>query len=297
MPDGSTRPELRWRAKRPALRRATSRTCKPLSDLNPRVRSLDRGDLVDTMGALGVAEREHEPPGPQQRDVVMSEATQFTIGAEVTCADGVCGEIRQVVVDPVAKMVTHLVVEPKHRSGLGRLVPLDLIDSMTDDIRLRCTMAEFENLDHAEETQFLPGGSGAYGGYAAGQTFLWPYYGLAGGMLGNSLGGGVGIGNAPLPVVHDTLPMGEVAVQRGDQVHASDGDIGQVQGLVIDPSTHHVSHVLLQEGHFWGRKEVAIPISAVAGVDEKGITLNISKDDVADLPPVDLDHLDSLTKE
>jgi hypothetical protein len=27
----------------------------------------------------------------------------------------------------------------------------------------------------------------------------------------------------------------------------------------------HVTHVLLQEGHLWGRKEVAIPITAVAG--------------------------------
>ena len=224
----------------------------------------------------------------------MAEATQFTIGAEATCTDGVCGEIRQIVIDPVARVVTHLVVEPKHRSGLGRLVPLDLLDDGTEDIRLRCTMAEFEKLDRAEETLFLPGGLGGYGGYAAGQTFIWPYYGLAGGgMLGNVIGGGLGVGNASLPVVHDTLPLGEVAVRRGDQVHATDGDIGHVQGLVIDPSSRHVSHILLQEGHLWGRKEVAIPISAVSGVDEQGIRLKMSKDDVADLPPVDFDHLDA----
>jgi sporulation protein YlmC with PRC-barrel domain len=221
----------------------------------------------------------------------MGDTTQFTIGAEAICTDGVAGEVRQVVIDPVARVVTHLVVEPKHRSGLGRLVPLDLVDATTGDIRLRCTTAEFEQLDHAEETQFLTGGIGGYGGYAPGQTLAWPYYGLAGGMLGDVIGGGVGIGNAALPVVHDTLPLGEVAVQRGDQVHATDGDIGQVQGLVIDPRNRHVTHVLLQEGHLWGRKEVAIPISAVAGVDEHGIKLKMTKDDVADLPPVDFDHL------
>jgi sporulation protein YlmC with PRC-barrel domain len=223
----------------------------------------------------------------------MAEATQFTIGAEATCTDGVCGDLSQIVIDPVGRVVTHLVVEPKHRSGLGRLVPLDLVDGTTEDIRLRCTMAEFERLDRAEETQFLPGGLGEYGGYPAGQTLVWPYYGLAGGMLGNVIGGGVGVGNASLPVVHDTLPLGEVAVRRGDQVHATDGDIGRVQGLVIDPSSRHVSHILLQEGHLWGRKEIAIPISAVSGVDEQGIRLKMSKDDVADLPPVDFDHLDA----
>ena len=48
---------------------------------------------------------------------------------------------------------------------------------------------------------------------------------------------------------------------------------------------HQVTHVLLQEGHLWGRKEVAIPISAVTGVDD-GIRLNITKKQVEELPPV-----------
>jgi sporulation protein YlmC with PRC-barrel domain len=224
----------------------------------------------------------------------MGDTTHFTIGAEAICTDGVCGEVSQVVIDPVAGLVTHLIVEPKHRSGLGRLVPLDLVNTTTGDIRLRCTTAEFEKLDHAEETRFLPGGIGEYGGYAPEQMLAWPYYGLAGGgMLGSAIGGGIGVGNADLPVVSDTLPVGDVAIQRGDQVHATDGDIGRVQGLVINPSNHHVTHVLLQEGHLWGRKEVAIPLRAVAGIDEHGIKLNITKDEVAGLPPVDFDHLDA----
>jgi hypothetical protein len=49
-------------------------------------------------------------------------------------------------------------------------------------------------------------------------------------------------------------PLNEVEVRRGEHVHATDGDIGRVQGLVIDPSDHHVTHVLLQEGHLWGRR-------------------------------------------
>ena len=61
-------------------------------------------------------------------------------------------------------------------------------------------------------------------------------------------------------------------VRRGEHVHATDGHIGKVQGLVIDPKSHRVTHVLLQEGHLWGRKEVAIPISAVRGVGD-GIRL------------------------
>jgi sporulation protein YlmC with PRC-barrel domain len=222
----------------------------------------------------------------------MAETTQFTIGADVSCTDGICGEVRRVVVDPVARAVTHLVVEPKHRQGLGRLVPLDLVDAADGEIRLRCTMAEFDKLGPAEETEFLPG-TGAYADYGPGQVLSWPYYELGGlamvGGMGIDGGLGLGGGNVPLTITHDKVPLGEVAVRRGQQVHATDGDIGQVQGLVMDPRDHHVTHVLLQEGHLWGRKEVAIPISAVAKVDD-GIRLSITKQEVQDLPPVDIDH-------
>ncbi|MGO9192320.1 MAG: hypothetical protein ACLP8X_28205 [Streptosporangiaceae bacterium] len=62
-----------------------------------------------------------------------------------------------------------------------------------------------------------------------------------------------------------------------------------LQGLVTDPGTGHVTHVLLQEGHLWGRREVVIPIGAVTGVND-GIRLNITKQQVQDLPPVNIDH-------
>jgi hypothetical protein len=49
------------------------------------------------------------------------------------------------------------------------------------------------------------------------------------------------------------------------------------------------SHVVLQEGHLWGRREVAIQISAVAGVQD-GVRLSITRQEVQDLPPVAVDH-------
>jgi sporulation protein YlmC with PRC-barrel domain len=205
----------------------------------------------------------------------MAGITQFTIGSEARCTDGVCGEVIRVVVDPIARAVTHLIVEPRHRVGRGRLVPLDVVDATMGEVRLRCTLKAFEKLPFAEEAQFLPGPDD-YVGYQPSQTLSWPYYGLGGAM-----------GNSPPPIIYDKVPLGEVTVGRGEQVHASDGDIGRVQGLVIDPDDYRVTHVLLQEGHLWGRKQVAIPISAVSGVID-GISLSMTKKEVQKLPPVDL---------
>ena len=157
----------------------------------------------------------------------MADAT-FTIGSAAACSDGPCGAVSRVVVDPVAHEVTHLVIEPEHRSGLGRLVPLDLVETGGGEVRLRCTLEEFKELPHAEETDFLPGGSG-YQDYAQHEAFYWPFYGLEGGA-------DPALANASGILTRDTLPPGEVGVRRGESVHATDGEIGKVEGLVVDPT-------------------------------------------------------------
>jgi hypothetical protein len=111
----------------------------------------------------------------------MAQIVQFTIGAKASCSDGTHGEVTRVIVDPVAEAVTHLVVEPEHRRGLGRLVPIGLVDATAGQIRLRCTKAEFEKLEPAEETRFIPGTSG-YAGYGPGEVGYWPYYGSGDGQ-------------------------------------------------------------------------------------------------------------------
>jgi sporulation protein YlmC with PRC-barrel domain len=212
----------------------------------------------------------------------MAEAEGFRIGAEASASDGVCGEVSRLVMDPVALTVTHLVIEPKHRRDSGRLVPVHLVDTTTGQIRLRCTTAEFDKLDPAEEVDQVEGLD--YGG-GYGQAEAVQGYGGMGGIGATGMGIGMGVGHNTPVVVQDVVPLGEVDVQRGESVHALDGEIGKVKGFLVDPDDNRVTHVLLQEGHLWGRKEVSIPISAVTGVDA-GIRLNITKKQVEDLPPV-----------
>ena len=211
--------------------------------------------------------------------------TPFTIGADARCADGVCGRVIRVVVDPVARAVTHLVVRPGNWPGLGRLVPLDLVDGATPkEVRLRCTRAEFDELRFAEDTDFVPSANpDQYSGYSAEQMLMLPYYGWIAGE-------GVPPAREDEPAgSYGSLPPGEVGVRRDKRVYAADGEIGRVEGLVIDPSNHHVSHVLLQQGHLFGRRQVAIPIGAVTGVVDS-VQLNITKQQVENLPPVNIDH-------
>ena len=211
--------------------------------------------------------------------------TLLRIGAVAVGRDGYRGEVRAAVIDPVAATVTHVVVEPEGRSGLARLVPLTLLetDAETDagaasgQLRLRCTQAEFMNLGPAEET---------LAEFAVGQTV--PVQLLPPGWRGTGepVARGGDIARIPERETVDVIPPGEVEEHHGDHVHATDGDIGQLRAFRLDPSSGRVTHVLLGEGHLWGRKEVAIPFDQITGFDH-GITLSLTRKQVQDLPPAD----------
>ena len=204
----------------------------------------------------------------------MPETERFTIGADVSCTDGPCGTLTRVVLDPVAEVVTHLIVQPRREHEPARLVPVELVDSAADGIRLKCAVADFESLDPAREEQFIASDNDVPD-YRTTDTVAWPRFGYRGAR-----------GDLE---ADDAIPPGEVEVQRGEHVNATDGHIGQVEGLVIDPASHHVTHVLLQEGHLWGRKQVTIPISTVTRVADR-VEVNLTKQQVQDLPDVDIDH-------
>ena len=68
------------------------------------------------------------------------------------------------------------------------------------------------------------------------------------------------------------------------KVRASDGQIGVVGGLVSDESRDSVTHLILQEGHLWGKEEVAIPLSAVDRVEGEIVYLKLDRAAVEKLP-------------
>ena len=201
----------------------------------------------------------------------MSDRQRFRIGSAVHCSDGRCGTLVRLLADPRSENVAHLVVEYGHRHRPTRLVPVDLVLSAEDEIRLRCSRAQFDALESAEEIEVV-------------QSAPMPD------LMGVDLAGGsrIDVYMAPpsMKVVHECVPLGEVTIRRGTGVTASDGEIGTAQGLVVRSSDHHVTHVLVECGHLWDRKTVAIPITAVAGLDDVA-HVTLTKAQVRELPQLD----------
>jgi sporulation protein YlmC with PRC-barrel domain len=212
----------------------------------------------------------------------MNAATEFDIGSRVECTDGPVGHLSRVVLDPVARAITHIAVDPRSRRGVGHIVPIDYVASAGETVKLTTTRAQFEQFERAEETDFVRLGSG-WSGYSSESVLSLPYYSRYAGTLAPRA-------SATELTKNDYVPLGEVEVKRGDQVHCTDGPIGRVHGLVIDPSNHHVTDFLLEHGHLWGRRTISIPIGAVARVADDDVRLSLTKDQVRDLPPVELDR-------
>jgi len=217
----------------------------------------------------------------------MAAEPEFTIGARASCSDGHCGEVRRLIIDPAIDAVTHLVIQPGHRKEAARLVPCDLAETTDGEIRLRCTLAEFDKFDHAEERKLVDEADehvGDVGIFSSGMV-----YNVSGEAAAPGAKELIDIGHLPgrrRTMIEDVTPLGEDQVRPGDRVHAVDGEIGRVRGFLVNPGDDRVTHVLLQEGHLWGHKEVAIPVTAVTRVD-LGIRLNLTKEQVGNLPPAE----------
>ena len=209
---------------------------------------------------------------------------RLELGKPVRCTDEVYGELADVVIDPIEKQVTHLVVQPQNGDDNARLVPIELVESGDDakEITLRCTADEVRRLDHVQEFAYLrmgqPPETDPDWDVGIEDVLALPYY-----ESPEIMGFDAGMGDSG--VRYDRIPKGEVEIRRSSLVIASDEHaLGKVDGFVVDQG--HITHFVLERGHLWGKREITIPIGAVAKVETDAISLSLTKGDVEKLPAV-----------
>ena len=211
---------------------------------------------------------------------------RLEIGNRVRCTDGVYGKLADIVIDPLEKRVTYLVVEPERGEAQARLVPIELAKGRDEqrEIELDCTLDEAQRFESVRRSAYLRLGESRAEDpdwdVGVEDVLAMPYYS--------------GFGVDPLPgefdshvtMKYDRVPKGEVEVRRASAVISGDGhSLGEVDGFVVD-ADDHITHFVLERGHLWGRKEVTVPIGAVARVENDAVHVALTKDEVGDLPSV-----------
>ena len=202
---------------------------------------------------------------------------EIPLNAQVECTDGVCGSSVYVLVDPLADKVISLVVKETSSPNTEYIVPVDVISAtIADTIQLRCSKAELEKMDPFVQTEYiaekLPDRDFMYTGgvYGMGSYYYLPY-------VTPEI-------TVQVSVEHRQIPLGELAIRRGTRVEATDGYVGKVDEFVVNPKNSHITHVVMREGHLWGKKDVIIPISAMGETSEDTVVLKLDKHQVESLP-------------
>ena len=190
------------------------------------------------------------------------------IHAEVRCADGPCGESDCVILNPVTDQITHFVVREKAYPFEKRLVPVERIKETSPYlILLDCNLDEFAKMPKFIETEFLVPDPYKY---TISPTMIWPYATYM----------------EAITIEHEQIPPDELAVHRGASVEATDGQVGQVDEFLVDPKSGHITHLVLREGHLWGKKDVTIPIAQIDRIERDTVYLKINKQETENLPAI-----------
>jgi len=205
---------------------------------------------------------------------------RIDLGSSVQCTDAVFGEIADVIVDPISRRVTHLVVRPHDHHEGARLVPIDRVRPAEDGVALDYTVADVEALESLHESQYLRAGEQVVADpdwdIGAQDVLALPVYQELNGM-------GSAIDPDPhVMVSYDRIPKHEVEIRRSSAVMSTDGHhLGHVEGFLVGEA--QTADIVLERGHLWGKREVVIPAASVERVQNDSITLSLTKDQVGDL--------------
>jgi sporulation protein YlmC with PRC-barrel domain len=194
------------------------------------------------------------------------------VNAEVECVNGVCGQSTYVIINPVSRQVTHVVVKGKNGPHAQHLVPVDLVADTTPDlIRLGCTTDELAKIEPFTETEYVQERIPDVA-YLPDAYRVWPY--------------DIPELDTTIPITHERISHGELAVHRGTRVEATDGHVGRVDEFLVDPVDSRITHLVLREGHLWGQKDVTIPVSQIDRIEEDTVYLKLDKHGIEALPAI-----------
>lgn len=209
---------------------------------------------------------------------------QLKLGTSVRCRDDAVGELADVVIDPLEKRVTHLVVATDGESEDVRLVPVELAhDYAHSEISLNCAASELTQFESVREYAYLPLGEqpeqDPKWDVGVEDVLAMPTAG------GEQVGDYVGELNPNVAMTYDRVPKGEVELRRSSGIESADGHhVGHIDGVVVDEGV--ITSLTVERGHLWWRKDVSIPIESVSRVSTDTVMLTLTRDQIGKLPTV-----------
>lgn len=200
----------------------------------------------------------------------MDVDVRIEIDQPVHGPDGaVLGSLAGVVAPPSLHRVTHVVIEHRGEEE-RRLVPID--DLRDEGGQLVLDAADWprgyelaEELDLVALDEQLQRDLSL--AFPLGDVWIFPNLSLPGGHR---------------RLVREHLPEGEIAITAGSRVVATDGPVGRIAGLLLDPGADEITHLLVRHGHLWRRRALAVPVELVERVHGPDVVVGASTDELGE---------------
>jgi sporulation protein YlmC with PRC-barrel domain len=209
---------------------------------------------------------------------VGGEKMKLELGTSIRCADGATRELVDVVIDSTTSRVTHLVIRPAQHAEDARLVPISLASPAEDgesEISLNCGAADLERFDPVHKFEILRAGErpneDPKWDVGVEDIVVAPNYSpTAFGDYGGSV-------DSDVTISYDRVPKGEIELRHASSVYSADGHhLGSVDAVVVDDGDR-LTHLLLERGHLWWKREIALPAEAISKFESDMLTLGLTK--------------------
>ena len=195
------------------------------------------------------------------------------IHAKIICQGDLVGTSILVIINPLTRAVTHLVIRKKEFPvGEDYLIPVEWVKtSSIEEIHLTCSREEFDQAKPFITTEFINKDMPLMD-YTPGTYLTWPCV------------------STQIPVIlHKQIPLGELAIGRGAHVVARDGYIGRIDEFLVAVPDSLITHLVLREGYFWSQKDITIPVAEIDRIDEDGnVQLRLTRAEIEKLPAIPL---------
>jgi sporulation protein YlmC with PRC-barrel domain len=194
------------------------------------------------------------------------------LNAHVEGLDGRVGRLENIILNPKTERVTYLVVRGNDLQNTERLVPERLVKEATHDtVFLSISKKKFEGMKNFIQEEYIPSNITLYMAEQAGWNMGTP---------------------AAVFVEREAVPAGGLLVHKGAKVFATDGHAGKVDDFLVEKKTGRITHLILLEGHLWGKKDISVPVNQIDRYEDGNIYLTIDKSGVEALPIIDLKEKD-----
>ncbi len=196
---------------------------------------------------------------------------KINVLAQVRCADGPAGFCSHIIVNSHELRVTHLVIQANLDSETKKLAPLGSISRTDGDgIKLDCTRNELSLLDDFVKETRMP-------------VEVPDYRDSATALL---VGDQIPTNTVMAVLTEQNISPDELALDSTIRVEATDGLVGLMDGLEVEPESGRITWLVMRKGHPESQINIAIPAAEIDYLESKAAFLKLDKYGIAALPVV-----------